>query len=188
LHIFFEKAYVKNKKLISMEDLIFYAVVIISVIVSVVNKFLEQKKEDSKRVIGKPENQPKPEVQESEPPTPFSKPANKTKKTVIPTTDTDIDYSAPNKNKSAIEMALENANKSGTMYSYTSLESSIGNSGISEEERKAFQITDDDNVIEMEQDDKKKSGQIEKKRHPLFDSKDDLKKAILYTAILEKKY
>ena len=147
-----------------MEDLIFYGIVIVSIIVSIVKNFQEQKKKDSGRVIGKPATPSATEVQPASA-TPQRQIQNKPERTT-------------NNSQSVIESAIDRINREGG--NYTSLESSVGNTGLSDEERKAFQMSEEIGAESKTED--------QFQLHSIFETKDDLKKAILYTAILERKY
>lgn len=166
-----------------MEDIIVYAAIIISVIWSIIKNFQEQKKKDDSRTVGQPNQTTISEQPEQAVPAPFSRPARNRPEAVRGNNPSPVNAgSTITMNRSVLESSLESSG-------YTTLESTVPNAGFSDEERRAFQQVDGlENVTEIEEDNNKKQEYSTRKIHHLFETKDDLKKAILYTAILERKF
>lgn len=163
-----------------MEELIIYAIIIISIIVNVYRNFKKQQDENAKRVIGKPTAQ-----QSQEKPVSTVRPVQKVeKKQVFTPSKSSLDTERP-----TLESDFEKYYKEKPEYTfgnYQSLETSPSGSSITFIETEGFE-----NVVEsIEEEDKKEQAG---KRHPsmaysLLEEKDALKKAVLYNAILERKY
>ena len=165
-----------------MEEYIIYLVIAGSIVANIYSNYKKQQKKDSKRVIGKPAQNV---------PSTSAKPATQAqpkRKTAAAT----VKPKQPQKIKSEIESSIEKylSENPGTSMEYTSLESTIGNYSsigdvaISSINAEGF----DDETEPIEKDGIKDEQAVVRKAHSLFETKDDLKKAILYTAILERKY
>ncbi|WP_163265031.1 hypothetical protein [Dysgonomonas sp. 216] len=156
-----------------MEDIIFYIVVIISIVASIINNFREQGKKNAKRDISKPVQEPQST------PLPEQQTYNTPQKQEVADKKKKVATAVVNKEDSIIEEALKRANAQ-----YSTLES-INNteSSVSEEEYKAYKDhSESDNEISDNHNTK------HKQLSDLFKTSDDLKKAIIYNAILDRKY
>jgi hypothetical protein len=167
-----------------MEEYIIYIVIAISVVANIYKNFKKQQEADAKRATGMPVPRPRPAQASPVPPlnqqpkpNPAPKPAQTTRS---------------GRSKSLIESDIEQLKKDGRLapsVEYTSLESTIGNySSLSD--TSLFVPMDEgfESVSSITDDDIKDGQPLDAKPHPLFADKDDFRKAIIYSTILERKY
>jgi len=174
----------------SIEDIIILGVVIVSIIGNVIKNFLKESKKADKRVVG----QPAPANPQSKPVQPkplFSKPANKPirkkeERTIIepvvkPRYETLETLEPWDNNESLEEYIRRKYDVKNDSSEDMSIYSTIEQEDISDLE----EISDDASFVTQSET---KKTTTRKKINSLFETKEDLKKAILYSAILERKY
>jgi hypothetical protein len=157
-----------------MEEYIIYVVIAISVVANIYKNFKKQQEANEKRTVGAPASKPQPVQAKPAPaPTLFQSPK-------------------PDRSKSLIESDIEQFKKGGRLapsVEYTSLESSIGNySSLSESSLFVPMEEGFEDISSIEEDDIKDEKPVAAGPHPLFATKDDFKKAIIYNAVFERKY
>ena len=163
-----------------MEQYIIYIIIAISVVANIYKNYKKQQEKDSKRVVEKPVANTQPPLQKE---TLFVPKPQKPKQTTTEATKKEV-Y---NSRRSTIEASIDQGTSKQQYISkeYESLESIIdeieGNHSV-------FETVDDSENESIEKNDITNNKQEEKKAHPLFETKDDLTKSILYGAILERRY
>ncbi|GAB6011061.1 hypothetical protein [Viscerimonas tarda] len=166
-----------------MEQYIIYVIIAVSIVVNIYRNFQKQQEADSKRNVSKPVVRTQTASTTSANPPIFSKPKPQVASPAAKETRRD-------NSKSIIESDLEALRKNGglaTSTEYTSLESTLSDfstiGGRTFSNMEGFEMDDTEENSEIKNDKK-----FVRKAHPLFENKDDFKKAILYSTILERKY
>jgi len=167
----------------SIEDIIVFGIVIISIIGNVIKNFLKESKKDNKRVVGKPTTSPVNTNYTDQKPL-FSKPS---KKTV-----TEVKKPATKQYQKPVYQSLETLE---SLETFGPVESTIAKkydmSSEPFDDISKFDISDmeeiEDYTSPIDTDEKEKPS-VKKKTYTLFENESELRKAILYAAILERKY
>lgn len=159
-----------------MEDIIFFAVVVLSIVFSIVKNYMKETKKDEKRVIVKQ-------------PTPVStpQPLVRAKRTLVAPATQSVEN--PSKPKDLPERLDRVEVSQYESIDYSSKSEKMPRVSTQHEENEAFSLTEHNyNEINGEKTFGSKVAATGSSFNNVFEDKDDLKKAIIYSTLLERKF